>query len=99
MLSVIFVFLVLSLQAFASLLIMFLINWGYALANISLALIVYIYIGQANPGLSKGKLYDLISRRNRKNSLRLFPRYIAKCHQINDLVGLKDSIEQNKSSS
>lgn len=40
--------------AFASLLIMFLINWGYALANISLALIVYIYIGQANPGLSKG---------------------------------------------
>lgn len=40
--------------AFASVLIMFLINWGYALANISVALIVYIYIGQANPGLSKG---------------------------------------------
>ncbi|CAH3179258.1 unnamed protein product [Porites lobata] len=39
---------------FASLLIMFLINWGYALANISVALLVYIYIGQANPGLSKG---------------------------------------------
>ena len=34
---------------------MFLINWGYALANISVALLVYIYIGQANPGLSKGK--------------------------------------------
>ena len=43
------------LQAFASVLIMFLINWGYALANISVALLVYIYIGQANPGLSKGK--------------------------------------------
>ena len=46
---------VFNLQAFASILIMFLINWGYALANISLALLVYIYIGQANPGLSKGR--------------------------------------------
>ena len=45
----------LTSQAFASVLIMFLINWGYALANISVALLVYIYIGQANPGLSKGK--------------------------------------------
>ena len=45
----------LTLQAFASVLIMFLINWGYALANISVALLVYIYIGQANPGLSKGE--------------------------------------------
>ena len=44
------------LQTFASLLIMFLINWGYALANISVALLVYIYIGQANPGLSKGRI-------------------------------------------
>lgn len=48
-------FVCLTLQAFASVLIMFLINWGYALANISVALLVYIYIGQANPGLSKGK--------------------------------------------
>ena len=45
----------LTWQAFASVLIMFLINWGYALANISVALLVYIYIGQANPGLSKGE--------------------------------------------
>ena len=45
------------LQTFASLLIMFLINWGYALANISVALLVYIYIGQANPGLSKGRIF------------------------------------------
>ena len=40
-----------------------------------------------------------LSRRNSKISLSLFPRYIAKCHQIYNLVGLKDSIEQNKSSS
>lgn len=46
--------------AFASILIMFLINWGYALANISLALLVYIYIGQANPGLSKGVASDFV---------------------------------------
>lgn len=52
-------FIYFTLQAFASVLIMFLINWGYALANISVALIVYIYIGQANPGLSKGKLQAL----------------------------------------
>ncbi|KAL9962137.1 hypothetical protein ACROYT_G031215 [Oculina patagonica] len=46
--------------AFASVLIMFLINWGYALANISVALIVYIYIGQANPGLSKGVASEFV---------------------------------------
>lgn len=33
---------------------MFLIHWGYALANISAALIIYIYIGQTNPGVTKG---------------------------------------------
>lgn len=46
--------------AFVSVVIMFLINWGYALANISVALIVYIYIGQANPGLSKGCASDFV---------------------------------------
>lgn len=46
--------------AFASVLIMFLINWGYALANISVALLVYIYIGQANPGLSKGVASEFV---------------------------------------
>ena len=46
---------------------MFLINWGYALANISVALLVYIYIGQANPGLSKGKpLTVFLELRSRK---------------------------------
>ncbi|XP_006822602.1 solute carrier family 12 member 8-like [Saccoglossus kowalevskii] len=34
--------------------IMFCIQWGYALANISVALIIYIYIGQANPGTKPG---------------------------------------------
>ncbi|EDO46430.1 predicted protein, partial [Nematostella vectensis] len=44
--------------AIASLLIMFLIHWGYALANISVTLLVYIYIGQANPSLPKGIAAD-----------------------------------------
>ena len=33
---------------------MFLIHWGYALANISAGLLIYIYIGQTNPGVTKG---------------------------------------------
>ncbi|XP_070556312.1 solute carrier family 12 member 8-like [Ptychodera flava] len=37
-----------------SIIIMFCIQWGYALANISVALIIYIYIGQANPGTTPG---------------------------------------------
>ena len=41
----------------------------------------------------------ILSRRNSKVSPSLFLRNIAKCHSIFNLVGLKDSIEQNKSSS
>lgn len=44
--------------AFASVFLMFLIHWGYALANISAGLIIYIYIGQANPGVAKGIAHD-----------------------------------------
>ncbi|XP_038051638.1 solute carrier family 12 member 8-like isoform X2 [Patiria miniata] len=38
----------------ASFVIMFAIQWGYALANVSVYLILYIYIGQANPGVTPG---------------------------------------------
>ncbi|XP_022091064.1 solute carrier family 12 member 8-like isoform X2 [Acanthaster planci] len=38
----------------AALVIMFAIQWGYALANVSVYLILYIYIGQANPGVYPG---------------------------------------------
>ncbi|CAB3982050.1 Solute carrier family 12 member 8, partial [Paramuricea clavata] len=44
--------------AFASVFMMFLIHWGYALANISAGLLIYIYIGQTNPGVMKGIAYD-----------------------------------------
>ncbi|XP_028405963.1 solute carrier family 12 member 8-like [Dendronephthya gigantea] len=44
--------------AFASVFMMFLIHWGYALANISAGLLIYIYIGQTNPGVTKGIAYD-----------------------------------------
>nr|XP_054760151.1 solute carrier family 12 member 8-like [Lytechinus pictus] len=40
--------------ALISVAIMFAIQWGYALANVCVYLIVYIYIGQANPGVKPG---------------------------------------------
>ncbi|XP_071506178.1 solute carrier family 12 member 8-like [Diadema antillarum] len=40
--------------AVVSVAIMFAIQWGYALANVCVYLIVYIYIGQANPGVKPG---------------------------------------------
>ena len=42
---------------------------------------------------------ETLSCQNSKTWLSLFPRHIAKYHHIYNLVGLKDSIEQNKSSS
>eukprot|EP00057_Strongylocentrotus_purpuratus_P034863 XP_796834.3 PREDICTED: solute carrier family 12 member 8 isoform X2 [Strongylocentrotus purpuratus] len=40
--------------ALISVAIMFAIHWGYALANVCVYLIIYIYIGQANPGVKPG---------------------------------------------
>ncbi|KAM9344372.1 solute carrier family 12 member 8 [Pholidichthys leucotaenia] len=40
--------------AFSSILIMFVIQWVYALTNIIVALLLYIYIGKTNPGLPTG---------------------------------------------
>ncbi|XP_021562027.1 solute carrier family 12 member 8 [Carlito syrichta] len=42
------------LGAVASLLIMFVIQWVYTLANMGVAAIVYFYIGRASPGLHLG---------------------------------------------
>ena len=42
---------------------------------------------------------ETLSRRNGKISLNTFSRYIAKCHKIYNLIELKDSTKQNKSSS
>lgn len=42
------------LGSLSCVIIMFAIQWGYALANVSVLLIVYIYIGQANPGVFPG---------------------------------------------
>ena len=42
------------IQGFCSLIIMFFIQWGYALAVISVVIVLYIYIGQANPGVFPG---------------------------------------------
>ena len=53
-------------QTFVCLGIMFAIQWGYALANISVTLVIYIYIAQANPGVFPGKLCIL------SNKLRTF---------------------------
>ncbi|XP_061735884.1 solute carrier family 12 member 8 isoform X2 [Nerophis ophidion] len=40
--------------ALSSLLIMFVIQWVYALANILVALLLFFYIGKASPGLPRG---------------------------------------------
>ncbi|XP_040858757.1 solute carrier family 12 member 8 isoform X2 [Ochotona curzoniae] len=42
------------LGAIGSLLIMFVIQWVYTLVNMGVAAIVYVYIGQASPGLPLG---------------------------------------------
>ncbi|XP_075037305.1 solute carrier family 12 member 8 [Mixophyes fleayi] len=42
------------LGAILSLVIMFVIQWIYALANIGVAIILYIYIGRVSPGLNPG---------------------------------------------
>ncbi|KAM9305188.1 solute carrier family 12 member 8 [Gastrophryne carolinensis] len=42
------------LGAILSLVIMFVIQWIYALANIGVAILLYIYIGRVNPGLNPG---------------------------------------------
>ena len=41
-------------QALASVVIMFGIQWGYALCNFLAFLMIYIYIGQFNPGVFPG---------------------------------------------
>ncbi|XP_077435739.1 uncharacterized protein LOC144060258 isoform X2 [Vanacampus margaritifer] len=40
--------------ALSSLLIMFAIQWAYALANIGVALLLFFYIGKTSPGLHRG---------------------------------------------
>lgn len=42
------------LQALCSFMIMFVIQWMYALINIIVALILFLYIGTASPGLPTG---------------------------------------------
>ncbi|XP_032879569.1 solute carrier family 12 member 8 isoform X2 [Amblyraja radiata] len=41
-----------------SVLIMFMIHWIYALINIALALLIYLYIGQMSPGLPLGLAHN-----------------------------------------
>ncbi|XP_041663745.1 solute carrier family 12 member 8 isoform X2 [Cheilinus undulatus] len=48
--------------AFTSILIMFVIQWVYALANIVIAMLLFLYIGKTSPGLPTG-VKDLSRRR------------------------------------
>uniref|UniRef100_A0A3B4C778 Solute carrier family 12 member 8 n=1 Tax=Pygocentrus nattereri TaxID=42514 RepID=A0A3B4C778_PYGNA len=41
-------------QALSSVMIMFVIQWVYALVNMSIALLLFLYIGKASPGLPTG---------------------------------------------
>lgn len=40
--------------------IMFVIQWVYALVNISVALLLYLYIGNTSPGLPTGNYLDYL---------------------------------------
>ena len=42
-------------QVVVCLVIMFSIQWAYALGELSAALIIYVYIGQASPGYFPGQ--------------------------------------------
>lgn len=53
-------------QALSSILIMFVIQWVYAVANIGVALLLFLYIGKSNPGLPPG---DLSFNSDTKSSL------------------------------
>lgn len=46
--------LIIFLQALSSIFIMFVIQWVYAVANIGVALLLFLYIGKTNPGLPPG---------------------------------------------
>lgn len=48
-------------QALSSILIMFVIEWVYALANIVVALLLFFYIGKTSPGLPTGDFNQFIS--------------------------------------
>lgn len=48
-------------QALSSILIMFVIQWIYALANIVIALLLFLYIGKTSPGLPLGDFHHLNS--------------------------------------
>lgn len=41
-------------QCLVKLLIMFLVHWGYAIANIVVVFLVWSYVGHANPAVKPG---------------------------------------------
>lgn len=45
------------MQALSSIFIMFVIQWVYAVANIGVALLLFLYIGKTNPGLPPGHFF------------------------------------------
>lgn len=47
-------------QALSSILIMFVIQWVYALTNIIFALLLFFYIGKTSPGLPRGDFHMFI---------------------------------------
>lgn len=48
-------------KALISILIMFVIEWVYAVANIVVALLLFLYIGKTSPGLPLGEFHSSTS--------------------------------------
>lgn len=44
-------------QALSSILIMFVIQWVYAVTNIAVAVLIFFYIGKTSPGLPRGDFH------------------------------------------
>ena len=57
-----YMYFVLIWQALISVVIMFGIQWGYALCNFLAFLMIYIYIGQFNPGVFPGKCLLMLKK-------------------------------------
>lgn len=65
-------------QALVKLFIMFLVHWGYALANIIVVFLVWSYIGHANPAVKPGLSAEFKFFKWLKNSILKLMGYFFK---------------------
>uniref|UniRef100_A0A6Q2YRT8 Solute carrier family 12 member 8 n=1 Tax=Esox lucius TaxID=8010 RepID=A0A6Q2YRT8_ESOLU len=72
--------------ALCSILIMFVIQWVYALANIIVAMILFLYIGKASPGLPMGAAAHFSFFRWIRTTLSNLGRYMSQELHVDQIV-------------